>query len=59
MLPLEHSAILLTSNIKAIIGLENQFFCLFESGRFIQDLLYIKVEGFLELFENKVCLEKC
>ena len=26
---------------EAIIGLENQFFCLFESGRFTQVLLYI------------------
>ena len=39
MLPLEHSAILLTC-IKAIIGLENQFLVFFLSGRLRQVLLY-------------------
>ena len=39
MLPLEHSAILLTF-ITAIIGIGNQFF-VFESGLFIQVLLLV------------------
>ena len=51
MLPLEHSAILLTC-IRAIIGLKNKFW-VFLSGRLRQVLLYLDYSG--PILINKAC----
>ena len=41
-----------------MIGLENPIFCLFESGRFTQVLLYYGVIKYFKLFELILGVEK-